>query len=177
MIKLELLKKEDLHKIVEWNEDKSADDLLQWSGPLYEYPLTLSQVEKYFSDMVNKEVVEAYLYKIVNSNTGEIVGTMELRNIDVENKVARVCRFLIGEEKERGKGIGEKALKEALRIGFEDKDYEKITLGVFDFNKSAIRCYEKVGFTIGKLIENARKAKDGYWNLYDMSILKSQWIK
>ncbi len=177
MIKLELIKKEDLNKIVEWNKDKSTDELLQWAGPLYEYPLTLSQVEKYFLDEKDKEVVDTYIYKIVTISTGDIIGTVELREVDQENKIARVCRFLIGEKNERGKGIGALALKEILRIGFEDKAYEKITLGVFDYNKGAVRCYEKVGFTIEKLLKDARKAKDGYWSLYEMSISKTQWVK
>ena len=177
MIRLELIKKEDLNKIVEWNRNKSADDLLQWAGPLYQYPLTLSQIERYFLDEESKEVVDTYIYKIVSISTRDIIGTVELREVDQENKVARVCRFLIGEEKERGNGIGALALKEILRIGFEDKSFEKITLGVFDFNKCAVKCYEKVGFTIEKLLKDARKAKDGYWSLYEMSISKSQWIK
>ncbi|WP_346897841.1 GNAT family protein [Clostridium sp. UBA7503] len=177
MIRLELIKKEDLNKIVEWNSNKSADELLQWAGPLYEHPLTLSQVEKYFLDEKNKGVVDTYIYKIATISTGDIIGTVELREVDQENKVARVCRFLIGEEKERGKGIGALALKEVLRIGFEVKGFEKITLGVFDFNKGAVRCYEKAGFEIEKLIKDARKAKDGYWSLYEMSVSKSKWIK
>lgn len=177
MIRLELIKKEDLYKIVEWNRNKSADDLLQWAGPLYEYPLTISQVEKYFLDEKNKEVVDTYIYKIINISTRDIIGTVELREIDRENKIARVCRFLIGEEKERGKGIGALALKEILRVGFEVKGFEKITLGVFDFNKGAVRCYEKAGFVIENLLKDARKAKDGYWSLYEMSILKSKWTK
>ncbi|HAR84656.1 MAG TPA: N-acetyltransferase [Clostridium sp.] len=177
MIRLELIKKEDLYKIVEWNRNKSANDLLQWAGPLYEYPLTLSQVEKYFLDEKNKEVVDTYIYKIISISTEEIIGTVELREVDRENKIARVCRFLIGEEKERGRGIGALALKEILRSGFEDREFEKITLGVFDFNKGAVRCYEKVGFVIEKLLKDVRKAKDGYWSLYEMAISKSQWIK
>lgn len=177
MIRLELIKKEDLNKIVEWNEDKSADDLLQWAGPLYEYPLTISQVEKYFLDEESKELADTYIYKIVSISTEEVIGTVELREIDRVNKIARVCRFLIGEEKERCKGIGALALKEILRIGFEDKGFEKITLGVFDFNNGAVRCYEKVGFVIEKLLKDARKAKDGYWSLYEMSISKSKWTK
>ena len=177
MIRLELIKKEDLYKIVEWNRNKSANDLVQWAGPLYEYPLTLSQVEKYFLDEKNKEVVDTYIYKIISISTEEIIGTVELREVDRENKIARVCRFLIGEEKERGRGIGALALKEILRSGFEDREFEKITLGVFDFNKGAVRCYEKVGFVIEKLLKDVRKAKDGYWSLYEMAISKSQWIK
>lgn len=175
MIRLQLMQREDLKKIIEWNIDKSADELLQWAGPMYNYPLTLVQLENYFLDEIKKEYSNIFLYKIELVNTGEIIGTVELREIDKNNKIGRVCRFLIGQENIRGRGIGAKVLKEILRIGFEDLKFEKITLGVFDFNKSAIKCYENVGFTKVKLIENARKSSKGYWGLYEMVISKDGW--
>lgn len=170
MVKLEHLEKQDLVKILEWNANKSADYLLQWSGPVYSYPLTLDQMEEYFINNVKKDNPDTFAYKILLTDTGEFIGTIELREIDKKNKIGKVCRFLIGEENYRGRGIGAEALKEILKIGFEDFKFEKITLGVFDFNHSAIRCYEKVGFEIEKFTKNARKAPTGYWNLYEMSI-------
>ncbi|WP_027624535.1 GNAT family N-acetyltransferase [Clostridium lundense] len=175
MIRLQLMQREDLKKIIEWNIDKSADELLQWAGPMYNYPLTLVQLENYFLDEIKKEYSNIFLYKIELVNTGEIIGTVELRETDKNNKIGRVCRFLIGQENIRGRGVGAKVLKEILRIGFEDLKFEKITLGVFDFNKSAIKCYENVGFTKVKLIENARKSSNGYWGLYEMAISKDGW--
>lgn len=79
------------------------------------------------------------------------------------------------EKKIIGKGIGTKVLKEAIRIGFEDMKFQKITLGVFDFNHSAIKCYENAGFTKEKFLENVRKSSTGYWNLYEMEISKVEW--
>lgn len=173
MIKLDLMKKEDLQKIVEWNVNKSSDYLLKWAGPMYNYPLTLTQVQNYFFTDVKKDNPNIFVYKIQLINTDKIIGTVELREIDKNNKIGSVCRFLIGDENNRGKGIGRKALKEALRIGFEDMKFEKITLKVFDFNYSAIKCYENAGFTKEKLLENVRKSSTGYWSLYEMSILKN----
>lgn len=175
MIKLDLLEKEDFKKIIEWNVDKSADYLLQWAGPMYNYPLTLVQLENYFFNEVKKKNSNIFVYRIQLIHSGVIIGTIELRQIDEENKTGRVCRFLIGEENVRGKGIGAEVLKEILRIGFEDLKFEKITLGVFDFNQSAIKCYENVGFTKVKLIKNARESSNGYWNLYEMAISKYEW--
>ncbi|NEU05046.1 GNAT family N-acetyltransferase [Clostridium senegalense] len=175
MIKLEYLKEEDLEKIVEWNKNKSSDYLLQWAGPSYTYPLTINQVKNYYFNDVKKDNSNIFLYKIITVSTNELIGTIELREVDKINKIGRVCRFLIGEESIRYKGLGTQALKELLRIGFENFNFEKITLGVFDFNESAIKCYEKSGFLKEKFIKNARKAKDGYWNLYEMTVLKSKW--
>lgn len=175
MIKLALLEKEDFPKIIEWNVNKSADYLLQWSGPKFSYPLTLVQIENYFLNEVKKENSGISVYKILSINTEEIIGTVELRETDKDNRVGRICRFLIGEENNRGNGIGSLALNEALRIGFEDMKFKKITLGVFDFNHGAIKCYEKVGFVKEKFLENISKSSTGYWNLYEMGISKSKW--
>ena len=174
MIKLEHLEKGDLRKIVEWNANKSAEYLLQWAGPIYSYPLTIKQVEDYFFNNV-KNNSNIFVYKIRLIDTDKIIGTIELRENETINKNAWVCRFLIGEENYKGKGIGTQVLKETLRIGFEDLKFEKISLRVFDFNHGAIKCYENAGFVKEKFIENARKAAIGYWNLYEMSISKTQW--
>ncbi len=175
MISLELMEKEDLQKIIEWNTNKSADYLLQWAGPKFTYPLMLDELERYFMEEVHDLNSDILLYKIILVSTNEIIGTIELREIDKVNKIARVCRFLIGKNTNRAKGIGKKVLEEILRNGFEDRGLEKITLGVFDFNTSAIKCYEKVGFIKKNFIENARKSSTGYWNLYEMAISKDEW--
>lgn len=157
MIKLEYLEKEDLEKIVEWNANKSADFLLQWSGPKYSFPLTIRKIEDYFLKEVKKENSSIFIYKILVAETDDFIGTIELRELDKLKKVGKVCRFLIGEENYRGMGIGKQVLREALRIGFENLNFEKITLGVFDFNLGAMKCYESVGFIKEKYLENNSK--------------------
>lgn len=175
MVKLECLEKEDLEKVVKWNSDKSAEFLLQWAGPMYSYPLTIKQVEDYYFSEVMKVSSNILLYKIKLTDSGEVIGTIELREVDKENKIGMICRFLIGEENFRNKGIGAQALKEILKIGFNELKFEKIALRVFDFNHGAIKCYEKAGFVKEKFLENARKTATTYWNLYEMSISKDEW--
>ncbi|WP_278337118.1 GNAT family N-acetyltransferase [Clostridium cavendishii] len=115
------------------------------------------------------------MYKIQLADTEEVVGIIELREIDKRNKIGRICKFLILDKTNRGKGIGKKALIEVLRIGFEEFKLKKITLGVFEFNESAIKCYEGVGFKKEKYIRNTGKLPTGEWSLYEMSISKSEW--
>lgn len=172
MLNLNLLERTDLNKIVEWNINKGSDFLLQWSG-IYNYPLTLEQIENYL-DNINKENSNINIYKI-HINTGEIIGTIELREIDKNNKIGRVSRFLIGDEKYRGRGIGREVLKEIIRIGFKDLSFNKITLGVFDSNHAAIKCYEHVGFKKVAFLKNARKLSYGYCSIYEMAISKKEW--
>jgi RimJ/RimL family protein N-acetyltransferase len=175
MIRLDPIGRQDLIKILEWNSNKTSDDLLQWAGPKYSYPLTLEQLENYFDNEVDKYDSNVFIYKITLSDTNEVIGTVELRKMDGDNGTGRVGRFLIGEEKYRGKGIGTEVLRELRKIGFDDKGFQKITLAVFDFNQGAIKCYENAGFVKEKFLENARKSSSGYWNLYEMGITKDKW--
>jgi len=42
-------------------------------------------------------------------------------------------------------------------------------------NESSIKCYEQAGFKKTKLIGNARKIDNNYWNLYEMDITREEW--
>ena len=175
MIKLQPLEKQDFKRILEWNENQSADYLAQWAGPLYNYPLNEEQLEDYFTYHVAIDHPTIFVYKIILTEINEIIGTIELRQLDQENKVGKVCRFLIAQENMRGRGIGQKVLQEIVRLGFRDFGFDKIALNVFDFNVNAIQCYEKVGFKKERLFENVRKGANGDWNSYEMVVLKTDW--
>lgn len=62
-----------------------------------------------------------------------------------------------------------------LNIAFNDLSLHRVGLGVFDFNESAIRSYEKVGFVKEGLLRDVRKMGDEYWSLWEMSILEDEW--
>ena len=175
-IRLSLIQREDLEGIIRWNTAMSADDLLQWTGPAFRYPLTLPQIENEFLNDRDPQGADHRVYKVQLLPSCKRVGIIELKDADKENKIGKVCRFLIGEEKNRGKGLGHMILQEIFRIGFEDRNYETIMLGVFDFNQGAIHCYEHVGFAKETFLKNARKSSTGYWNLYEMEISKQKWL-
>ena len=168
MIRIELIEEEDFNKVIKWNLDKTSDFLLQWAGNSYKYPLTLEQIRNNYYTNVKNSVHN--IYKIISNSSNEIIGTIELVERDKINRIGRVSRFLIGEEKYRGNGIGTEVLKKVVKIGFEEFRFKEITLGVFECNLAAIKCYEKTGFKKEKFIEKAKKSSLGYWNLYEMKI-------
>lgn len=170
MIRIELIEEEDFNKVIEWNLDKTSDFLLQWAGESYKYPLTLEQIKEHYYNNIKNNVHD--MYKIIWNDNNKIIGTVELAERDKENKMGRVSRFLIGDERYRGNGLGTEVLKKITQIGFEKFSFDKITLGVFEHNIGAIKCYEKAGFKKQKLIEKAKKGSDGYWNLFEMEILR-----
>ena len=66
-------------------------------------------------------------------------------------------------------------VKELVKIGFEQLHLHRISLGVYDKNKAAIKCYQNCGFRTDGVLRDIQKYKDGYWSLMEMSILEHEW--
>jgi len=70
--------------------------------------------------------------------------------------------------------LGSLIINELIRIGFSELKLHRLDLGVYDFNKQAIKCYEKCGFKIeGLLIDNMRYGKT-FWSSYNMSLINKK---
>ena len=83
-------RKTDVVRIIKWNDGKTSNFLYQWAGRGYEYPIT----EKQISDRIEAAPVLNYkLYKIVLDD--DMIGTIELMNIDLETKTAKIGRYLL----------------------------------------------------------------------------------
>lgn len=146
--------------IVKWNENKTADFLLQWAGIGYKYPLS----EKQIIDRIESETSSGCrMYKIILDN--DMIGTIELMWIDTEAKTGKIGRYLLNPEL-AGKGYGSEALEKFLSIAFNDFHIKRVWLSVFNFNKPAIRCYEKVGF---KSVNQEVRANG--WTVINMEIV------
>jgi RimJ/RimL family protein N-acetyltransferase len=140
MIRIVLLKKNNVISIVAWNQGKDADFLAQWAGRGYRYPITEEQI------IARLTVSPGADYKIYGvMMDGSLIGTIELMEIDLTAKRAKIGHYLLDPAK-TGKGYGTTALKLFVEYIFDKVPLETLELTVFDFNKAAIRCYEKAGF-------------------------------
>ena len=72
----------------------------------------------------------------------------------------------------RGKGTGVEIVRRALQIGLARLGLHRIDLVVFDFNVGAIACYEGAGFVTEGHLREARRFREEYWTLVQMSILE-----
>ncbi|WP_062047114.1 GNAT family N-acetyltransferase [Bacillus sp. JCM 19034] len=174
MIQLRFFQRTDFQQLIDWID--TPQFLLQWGGPNFSFPLTERQLENYVKNAndVNSHV---FVYSVIDTITEDLVGHISLGNIDKQNKSARVGKVLVGDKNVRGKGIGQRMMKEILKIAFDELNLQKVSLVVFDFNTSAIACYEKVGFVKEGLHRDARKIGNEYWSLWEMSILENEWKK
>lgn len=93
---------------------------------------------------------------------GKLVGEMDYQ-IDPKHVYKKETGtawigIILGEEIARGKGIGQQALQ-YLEEEIRKQGLKRIELGVFEFNTSAIKLYQKAGYQeIGRLPDFT------YWN-------------
>jgi RimJ/RimL family protein N-acetyltransferase len=174
MIELHYFTEADFDQLIDWFDSKK--EYIQWGGGGFGYPLTHEKLQSHIEG-ANKEGSKKLIYKAVAEKSGKVVGHISLESIDRQNRSARVCRVLIGDESMRGKGAGEALMKEILQVAFKQHHLHRVSLGVYDFNDSAIRCYEKAGFQKEGLKRDVQKYEDEYWNLWEMSILEHEWKK
>lgn len=88
---------------------------------------------------------------------------------------ARVSRVLVGPPELRGKGAGTSIMHAVLAVAFEELGLHRVELGVYDFNRGAIRCYERVGFKVEGVRRHAARVGETWWDSCVMGILRDEW--
>src|SRR4030095_5388894 len=115
-----------------------------------------------------------FAFRIVDNESNKGIGHAEIYLLE---ETAKIGRILIGDTAQRGKGLCQKIVRLLLDYAFANLNREKIELNVFDWNQSAIRCYEKVGFVINPDKTLLRKVKDQSWTAINMTIDKETYQK
>ncbi len=176
MVKLEYFDREDFKQLIEWMNSEHL--ITNWAGSLFRFPLTEDSLDWYIEDTNEPNSSDAFVYKAVDTKTGKTVGHISLGSVSEKNRSARISRVLVGNTAERGKGYCAGMINAVLKIGFEELKLHRISLGVYDFNTAAIRCYEKCGFVKEGLMRDVLRYQDNtYWSLYEMSMLEDEWRK
>ena len=165
MVYLQKLEESDFDIFKSWI--KSQNELFQFAGPIFTFPLTDNQLHKYITD--ERRIV----YKVVLSATNEVIGNAEL---NLENSTPRLSRILIGDINNRNKGIGKSIVNMMLDKLFSEFNFTEADLNVFDWNKSAIRCYEQIGFVVNPNVASKQNNDGSIWTAINMTISKNHWL-
>lgn len=147
----------DYNLLINWIPSEEFNYL--WSGPIYKYPLTEQQIIEH----VERSEVTPLLLKDNDKSIGYIELLQESRTS------YRLCRVLIGEKSQRGKGYG-KVLVE-LAVGYANSilNAKTVNLAVFEHNQKAINCYQSLGFEETGREGGLRSFNGEYWTLLYMS--------
>ena len=134
----------DAAKIIEWASDKEVFDL--WGGNLIgEYPITEDVLNNVYLNENGRCQEADNFYPMTAFDDSGMIGHFIMRYINGNNKVLRFGWVIVDSTK-RGKHIGQNMLKLGLKYAFEILKAEKVTIGVFENNTPAYKCYLATGF-------------------------------
>lgn len=173
MIRLEHFEEKDFDQLINWIH--SEELLINWAGSLFNFPLTTASMQWYLGDTNDKDNSDALIYRVVETATGETVGHISLGGISRKNRSARISRVLIGDDRHKGKGYCRQMIREVLKVGFDEMKLHRISLGVYDYNISALKCYQSAGFKIEGTMRDVLLYKEKWWSLIEMGILEDEW--
>ena len=140
MLRLRPYKACDAAAIVTWNEDEAA--FRRWSADRFPtYPITAEDLNRHYDAMADSDS----FYEFTAFDDTGVVGHMIMRFTDKEKTVLRFG-FVIVDPRKRGQGYGREMLELAVCYAFDCLKVEKLTLGVFENNVPAYRCYRAAGF-------------------------------
>lgn len=144
MLRLRPYKASDAEAILNWCRNEIT--FRRWTGDRYDkFPITEADMNrKYFE--FNGDCSEPdnfYPFTVLDGN--DIIGHFILRYVDEVKKVLRIG-FVIVDDKKRGMGYGTEMIRLAVKYCFEFYGADKITIGAFENNPSAYKCYKNSGF-------------------------------
>jgi RimJ/RimL family protein N-acetyltransferase len=152
----------DAATILSWCKDNHAFRL--WSADRYrDFPAKPEEMtEQYKGDN---------MYPLTAVVGDAIVGHILLRFPSEDKSVIRFG-FVIVDDSKRGKGYGKLMLHLAVDYAKQELGAQKITLGVFCDNLSAVECYKSVGFHITGA--DAYMIDGEEWKGYEMELMLYQ---
>jgi RimJ/RimL family protein N-acetyltransferase len=169
VLQVKKFKTKHIGRVCSWI--KNEPDLVQWSGPIFSWPMTQKQFRQHLKAAKN-ETVTLYPFGLYRGSI--FIGYCELFGYNLKSQSANLSRVIIS-PRHRNKGYAQIMIKSVLKFGFVELGLNRIGLGVFDFNKPAIKCYKNVGFKLEGTIRESAKVGDKYWNCHLMSILRKEW--
>lgn len=140
MLRIRPYKPQDSIFLLKWLTDET--DVTFWKADRFVWPLTEGQLEKYYNDF--EAASDAFAFTVLD-DAGEVTGHFSIRNVNWEENRGHLG-FIVVNPEARGKGYGRSMVELALEYAFKILGLQAVTLGVYDHNEPAKRCYASLGF-------------------------------
>jgi [ribosomal protein S5]-alanine N-acetyltransferase len=164
------LRLEDAEQIFE-NVKKKEDRPLAYVIPYpYEKKDAIEFIEK---SLKQGEAHEAYQLAIISKETGEVIGSCGLHNVNRDHRNTEIGYLIRAQD--RGKGYATEAAKLLLKLAFDKSEFYKVQAKAFDINEPSKRVLEKNGFEKEGFFKS-QVYKDGkYYDEVRYGLLREEW--
>lgn len=174
MLRLRPYKSCDAEEITGWLTDE--DVFYKWSGGRFgSFPVCAKDIDDKYR-LHNGDCAEQdNFYPVTAFDDSGVVGHFIMRYIHGDKRILRFGWVIVDAAK-RGKSYGSRMLKQGLKYAFEILGAEKVTIGVFENNLPAYRCYKAVGFQeVFMEKEETAEIKGEKWKIIELEITKEMY--
>ena len=155
----------------------------RWSRDSEYWRLLASDPARMFSSKGTKEWIEKeldenaehnFMFMIQALEDDRLIGEVGLDGVQWMHGDTFVG-ISLGDRRDWGKGYGSDAMRVVLRYAFSELNLWRVSLNVFEYNKRAIRSYEKVGFTYEGLSRETLERDGVRYGMVFMGIRREEW--
>ena len=151
-----------------WLNDSEVTRYLETGA----FPTTMQDLEKFYQGVTGSR--REVMFAIADAESHRHIGNVKLGPIDWVHRRA-MFGIMIGEKEFWGKGGGEEVTRLMVEYGFYRLNLRRIGLVVFEEHRSAVRCYEKIGFKIEGCLREQMFHEGKYKNHLCMGLLRSEY--
>lgn len=168
-VRLTALDKRDIPAIARWYEDAGY---LRLQESRIALPLSREQVA---ADLERLEEADDTIVLAIRTVADErLIGTVGFFEIEWANRSAWLS-LGIGDRADWGKGYGSEALALGLRYAYDELNFHRLSLTVFDYNERAIALYEKAGFQREGVFREFGQRDGRRYDMYLYGLLRREW--
>src|SRR5579859_556926 len=171
---LRALEYNDLPAIWEAYKDLDLELITSGDSP----PVSDRQVYAFWEQRIDDPAPDMRYFVIEplpgQKGAGTFAGMCNLQDVDMRNRHGELALWMASREL-RGLGYGTDAIQTLLPYAFEVTHLEKVHLGVYDFNESGMRSYERVGFRYEGRLRHQIYYQGRYWDEWPMRMLHTEW--
>lgn len=169
-IRLRRPEKSDLPLFVDWLNDPEVR-----AGISMYLPMSMDEEEKWYQTNLERPVAERQLTVDMRDGDGwRTIGSTSFFDFDWRNRSAEFG-IMIGDKSVWGQGYGTEITELMLDHAFGTLNLHRVLLRVFDFNKRAMRVYEKAGFVHEGTLRQDSFVDGAYVDTHLMSVLQPEW--
>lgn len=166
-VRLTAIDAADHAAIASWSRDSHYLRNLRTSGAA---PESAEQVAAFAESEAKQS--HRFNFAIRTKEQPEIIGIAVVKDIEWPNRSGWMA-IGIGHESDRGRGWGSEAVGLLVDFAFDELNLRRLSLSVIDYNRRAVRLYERHGFVTEGVLRQAIERDGNHFDLLIMGLLES----
>ena len=174
LVRLAAIDPDEMSKAMSrWNLDSEYYRMLDSAPALF---WSAKKVKEWIEKDLEKDPADDMFFSIRALADDRLIGFISLFDNPGHTGDALVG-IAIGEREYWGRGYGTDAMQVMLDYVFNELNYRRLTLIVFEHNPRGIRSYEKSGFVLEGRTRGAMLRDGRRWDWLWMGILREEWAR